>query len=97
MRNVRRPPFPFLLVRYNTNMTVLRAHFDGKVLVPTGPVDLPVGQELEIQVTPIEAEPQRTLLQKLAKLSEELPHDANAPRDAAAQHDHYLYGVPKRP
>jgi hypothetical protein len=30
--------------------TVMRATFDGKVLVPEGPVDLPVGKVLEVDV-----------------------------------------------
>jgi len=33
--------------------TNLRAHFDGKVLIPVGSVDLPAGQELELRVTPV--------------------------------------------
>lgn len=82
---------------YNSSMTFLRAHFDGKVLVPSEPVDLPVGQEVELQVTPVEPSPPPTLLQKLARLSARLPHDPDAPADAAAQHDHYLYGLPKKP
>jgi hypothetical protein len=32
-------------------MTRLRAHFDGKVLIPEGPVDLPRDCTLEIQVS----------------------------------------------
>lgn len=78
-------------------MTVLKAHFDGKVLVPTQPVDLPVGPELEIQVTPVAGSDAPTLLQRLAKLSETLPTNPEAPADGAAQHDHYLYGLPKKP
>jgi hypothetical protein len=31
-------------------MTTLRAKFDGRVLIPIGPVDLPTNRELEIQV-----------------------------------------------
>lgn len=31
-------------------MTTLRARFDGKVLVPEEPVDLPVGRVLELEV-----------------------------------------------
>lgn len=31
-------------------MTTLRAYFDGKVLIPTNPVDLPTDRELEIEV-----------------------------------------------
>jgi hypothetical protein len=39
-------------------MTTMRVHFDGRVLVPDGPVDLPVGRTLEIEVRePIEDEP----------------------------------------
>jgi hypothetical protein len=34
---------------------------------------------------------------KLVKLLEELPDNPDAPTDGAAQHDHYLYGLPKRP
>jgi hypothetical protein len=29
---------------------VIRAHFDGKTIVPDEPVDLPVGQSLEIEL-----------------------------------------------
>ena len=31
-------------------MTTLQAHFDGRVLVPDGPVDLPKDRPLEIEV-----------------------------------------------
>jgi hypothetical protein len=38
-------------VRYNERMTTkLRVHFDGRVLVPEEPVDLPIGESVEIQV-----------------------------------------------
>ena len=77
-------------------MTVLRAHFDGKVLVPDGPVDLPIGQALEVQVTPVNPDASGTLLQRLARIGHEQPSDPNAPVDGAAQHDHYLYGQDKR-
>jgi hypothetical protein len=36
-------------------MTTLRAHFDGRVLIPEGPVDLPQGKSLEIVVREAEA------------------------------------------
>lgn len=36
---------------YNADMTTkLRVHFDGRVLVPEEPVDLPIGQSVEIRV-----------------------------------------------
>ena len=90
-------------------MTVLKAHFDGKVLVPDEPVDLPVNCALEVQVKMVE--PKESFqtpaqegsvvsdkpLLRLAQLLEELPDNPNWPADGAAQHDHYLYGSPKRP
>lgn len=77
-------------------MTILKAHFDGKVIVPEEPVDLPTGRILEVRVEPVEP-PQRpkTALEKLVELAEKFPA-GGLPPDAAAQHDHYLYGTPKR-
>ena len=40
-------------------MTTLRMHFDGKVLVPEEPVDLPQHRPLEVQVRELETEPLR--------------------------------------
>ncbi|MBI2946540.1 MAG: hypothetical protein HYY23_02775 [Verrucomicrobia bacterium] len=89
-------------------MTVLKAHYDGKVLVPDEPVDLPVNCALEVQVKTLEAKdssqgpaPQGSAvsdkpLLRLAQLLEELPDNPNWPADGAAQHDHYLYGTAKR-
>ena len=74
----------------------LRAHFDGKVLVPDEPVNLPVNCALELQVKPV-----RTLsatgnpLGRLLALARKFPVTDGA-ADGAAQHDHYLYGLPKR-
>lgn len=34
---------------------VIRAHFDGKAIIPDDPVDLPVDQPLEAELTVIEA------------------------------------------
>jgi hypothetical protein len=81
-------------------MTV-RVQFDGKHFVPQRSIDLPVGYEAEVELpdntagpAPADDEP---FLMKLAKLAEEFPHNPDAPVDGAAQHDHYLYGTPKRP
>jgi hypothetical protein len=60
-------------------MTTLRARFDGKVLVPEGPVDLPTGPLLKVQVDladpadPPPGSPAAILkaLEGLAKLSPE--------------------------
>lgn len=37
----------------------------------------------------------RKTLAKLAGLAASLPSNPQTPTDAAAQHDHYLYGTPK--
>jgi hypothetical protein len=73
----------------------IKAHFDGKVFVPDEPVDVPVGESVTVEV-PAPAEPKRGTLADIADWVETLPIDPNSPGDAAAQHDHYLYGTPKR-
>jgi hypothetical protein len=86
-------------------MTVLKAHFDGKVLVPDEPVDLPVNCALEVHVQPVShptipglqvGKVGKTFLQNLAEELAKCPSNPDTPRDGAAQHDHYLYGTPKR-
>ena len=82
-------------------MTMLTAHFDGKVLVPDEPVNLPQDCALKVQVEPmeksaapvVEDKPLSTLLKAIAAM----PPNSDWPADGAAQHDHYLYGLPKRP
>lgn len=88
--------------RYHSIMTrAIRAHFDGKVFVPDESADLPVGQQVTVIVTqpavppPKPADPNYPL-RNLVEWVETLPVDPNSPGDAAAQHDHYLYGTPKR-
>jgi hypothetical protein len=78
-------------------MTV-RARFNGRVFVPEGPVDLPVGSVVEIPDPPVAtATPGIAPLAKLAEIAQMFPEDDSLPTDLAAQHDHYLYGTPKRP
>jgi hypothetical protein len=81
-------------------MTTLTAHFDGKVLIPDQPVELPVNCALEVRVQPLKKPatlpPGDRPLMRFIKLLEELPDNPDAPTDGAAQHDHYLYGLPKR-
>jgi hypothetical protein len=77
-------------------MTVVKARFDGRVFVPEGPVDLPVGQVLEI-VVDRPAAPAAPPLTALLDELRSLPENPDWPADGAAQHDHYLYGTPKQP
>jgi hypothetical protein len=70
---------------------MISAHFDGKAIIPDEPVQLPVGQRLHVRVELAGAEPAR--FADLCRFATELK---DAPSDLAAQHDHYLYGCPKR-
>lgn len=67
------------------------AHFDGRVLVPDGPVELPTGKRLRVSIE-VE-EPPEPKFAWLLQLAADLP---DAPSDLASQHDHYLTGSPKR-
>lgn len=68
----------------------ITAHFDGKVIVPDEVVELPVGQSLRLQLELVE---NRAPFADLLDFAADLP---DAPSDLAAQHDHYLYGTPKK-
>jgi hypothetical protein len=39
-----------------TMTVIIKGHYDGKVIVPDEPVDLPVGRWLEVQVRPLATE-----------------------------------------
>ncbi len=78
-------------------MTVLTAHFDGKAIIPDEPVELPVNCALKVQVEPLrETVPTATHLHRLVQIAKKYPV-TGGPADGAAQHDHYLYGLPKKP
>lgn len=68
----------------------LVAHFDGQVIVPDEPLQLPIGQQLRVHIELVEPSPR---FAELLRFASDLP---DAPPDLSAQHDHYLYGVPKR-
>ena len=85
-------------------MIVLKAHFDGRVLVPEEAVELPLHRTLEIRIedaaangASATASGDTSLLAGLDELLASLPDDPATPTDLAAQHDHYLHGTPKRP
>ena len=79
-------------------MTTVKARYDGRVFVPETPVNLPVGKVVEIPLPQDKShEPTVKPLAALVEIASEFPEDPDMPTDAAAQHDHYLYGMPKRP
>jgi hypothetical protein len=81
----------FFIFQVTMNMsTIFSGHYDGRVIVPDQPLSLPVGQPLEIRVETRKVEGQ---FADLAAFAADLP---DSPGDLSAQHNHYLYGTPKR-
>ena len=79
-------------------MRTIKARFDGRVFVPEQAVDLPAGSVLELSLTLVAPTPSSPRpLAALAEIAEMFPDNPDLPTDLAAQHDHYLYGTPKRP
>jgi hypothetical protein len=79
-------------------MDMVKVQFDGRVFVPETPVDLPVGTVLELPLirSPVHGEAHQSTLAKLADIARQFPDNPKTPTDLAEQHDHYLYGSPKR-
>jgi hypothetical protein len=80
-------------LRREALMLTVKVRYDGKVFIPEGQVNLPPGAVLEL---PLPSPDEPTLIQ-LAKQLDRFPSDPDWPADMAAQHDHYLYGTPRRP
>jgi hypothetical protein len=86
----------------------VRARYDGKVLIPDHPLDLPADSDVEIEVRAVArgngdeaAEPagegdDRPLMRLLEGIPGVPIQDDDLPTDLAAEHDHYLYGTPKK-
>ena len=66
---------------------------DGETLRPSGPLDLE--RDRPYRVTLEEAPPATGTCDAWSEL-EALAGTVDAPRDWAQEHDHYLYGSPKR-
>ena len=76
-------------------MTV-NAHFDGRVIIPDEPLDLPPNQALIVQIEPVTATTETTDGSALSWLTANAVASPTLPTDLADQHDHYLYGVPAK-
>jgi len=84
------------MMRCGTMITFM-AHSNGKALVPDDPVKLPRGCKYRVTVDPMTAEDDGMgfpLLDMAVELSQQMK--GNYPADLAENHDHYLYGRPKR-
>lgn len=76
-------------------MVAIKGRFNGKVIVPEEPVALPENQRVLVRIEPIAEEnvPTGSVLDWI------VAHpisDDSLPADLAHQHDHYLYGTPKK-
>jgi hypothetical protein len=77
-------------------MIQFNAQFDGKYLCPDEPVTLP--ENVTLRVTVVETGQEAVRPANNEDLFERLENQAgliDGPTDWAAEHDHYLYGVPK--
>jgi len=79
-------------------MIAFSAHFDGKVIVPEHAVDLPRDRPFVVHVETsgsADLAEEKSPVHALQWLAENAVDD-DLPSDLSAQHDHYLYGTPKR-
>jgi hypothetical protein len=77
-------------------MVSVKAHFDGKVIVPDEPVDLPKDQPLIVQVRVARSTSKPKKQSALDWIAEHAVADDSLPVDLSYQLDHYLYGTPKK-
>jgi len=70
-----------------------RGRVKGGVVVLEAGASLPEGLEVRVAPVPADEQDRRTIWEKLRALAGSAP---DLPPDAAPNHDHYLYGTPKR-
>jgi predicted DNA-binding antitoxin AbrB/MazE fold protein len=85
-------------------MSDIKAHYDGKVFVPHEPVNLGDGEEVVLRVE------RAAVIVEAERVKEDRPKEGaslrwmlenpiesdDLPSDLSRNHDHYLYGTPKR-
>jgi hypothetical protein len=62
-------------------MVAITGHFDGKVIVPDGPIDLPPGQRLLVHIEPAPKAQSQIIQPGSAKGQIEISEDFEAPLD----------------
>lgn len=77
-------------------MNPIHAVYENGVFRPTQPISLPENCEVELTIA-LTPDASRSPLQRLAALAEQYATSTELPVDLATQHDHYLYGTPRRP
>jgi hypothetical protein len=78
-------------------MVAVRGHFDGRVIVPDEPVTLPKNQPLELRIRVVKNGKRTRKRSALDRIVAEAVSEDQMPSDLGYQHDHYLYGTPKKP
>ena len=78
-------------------MQTLHAIYENGIFRPTEPVDLPNVCEVEIRIQSRQKTNEHSTLARLVEIGRRFPENPELPEDLAAQHDHYLYGLPKQP
>jgi hypothetical protein len=73
-------------------MVRVNVHFDGKVIIPDEPLDLPPNQPLVIRIEPCGAGSETADDSALSWLAANAVETDTLPADLADQHDRYLYG-----
>jgi predicted DNA-binding antitoxin AbrB/MazE fold protein len=77
-------------------MDTIHAIYENGVFRPLDAVALPDRCEVELSVRPAQTNGGHPALARLLEIANRFPDNPNSPTDRAAQHDHYLYGAPKR-
>jgi len=77
-------------------MTYIGTIKNGKVELPRE-CDLPEGTRVRVEPVGEQAEPMGRSAEDAVYRLHELAVDCELPPDLASQHDHYIYGIPKRP
>jgi hypothetical protein len=77
-------------------MIAINAYYDGRVIVPDEPVDRPPNQALIVRIEAKNVDDPPARESALAWLVANASDRTDVPSDLSHQHDHYLYGTPKR-
>jgi hypothetical protein len=80
----------------NDGMIAINAHYDGRFIIPDEPVDLPPNQALIVRIEAKNVDKSPAGESALVWLAANASESTDLPSDLSHQHDHYLYGVPKR-
>ena len=75
---------------------ILTVTFDGSVLRPDIPPDLEPNKRYVITIVSEDISSSQIKTTDVWDVLEDLTGTVDAPEDWASQHDHYLYGTPKR-